>query len=393
MKNTLTETAKKIKIIDKFDVIVVGGGIAGSAAAIAASRNNSKVCIIEKEYSLGGLATLGLVWCYLPLCDGKGHQVIGGLGEELLKNSIKYGPGEIPECWRKESSIKERAKNRYELIFNPASYMLSLEELVIENNITVFYDTRFCDVVLKNNKIQAILVENKSGRCAIQCKNIIDASGDADVCFKAGEDTIYFNTNRRACWYFSYDNLKLKINEFGDPLYKKLEANVKTFSGIDHKEVSEFIIQSRRMLADKIQKLRKKNKALYPVLIPTMPMFRMTRRLKGSFELDEKDEGKYFLDSVGMIGDWRKPGPVYYIPFKSLICKKVKNLITAGRCISVTNSTWDITRVIPVCAVTGEAAGTAAALSSNNKKDFCDLNIVKLQNQLMKQGVLLNRTF
>ena len=113
MKNLLIEPAKNIKIIDEFDVIVVGGGIAGVAAAIAASRNNSKVCIVEKECSLGGLATLGLVWCYLPLCDGKGRQVIGGLGEELLKNSIKYGPGKIPECWQRQSGIEERTKNSY----------------------------------------------------------------------------------------------------------------------------------------------------------------------------------------------------------------------------------------------------------------------------------------
>lgn len=391
MKELIIEPAKNIKIIDKFDVIVVGGGIAGVAAAIAASRNNSKVCIVEKECSLGGLATLGLVWCYLPLCDGKGHQVIGGLGEELLKNSIKYGPGKIPECWQKQSGIEERTKNRYELVFNPASYLLSLEELVIENNITVFYDTRFCDVFLKNNKIQAILVENKSGRCAIQCKAVVDASGDADVCFMAGEDTVSLNTNRRACWYFSYENSKLKIREFGDPLYKKLPAYVKTFSGVDYKDVSEFIIQSRRMLIDKIKKQMKTNKAIYHVLIPTIPMFRMTRRLKGSFELDKKDERNYFLDSVGMIGDWQKPGPIYYIPFNCLIGKNIKNLITAGRCISVTNSAWDITRVIPACAVTGEAAGTAAAISVINEKDFCDLDIANLQNQLIKQGVILER--
>ena len=75
-----TEPAKRLPVSGEFDVIVVGGGIAGVAAAIAAARNGADVCLLEKEFGLGGLATLVNIIKYLPLCDGLGNQVIGGLG-------------------------------------------------------------------------------------------------------------------------------------------------------------------------------------------------------------------------------------------------------------------------------------------------------------------------
>lgn len=117
----------------------------------------------------------------------------------------------------------------------------------------------------------------------------------------------------------------------------------------------------------------------------------MTRRLKGKIELKQEDEGKIFPDTVGMTGDWRKPGPVYYIPFSSLHAVKTKNLITAGRCISASTA-WDIVRVIPVCALTGEISGTASALLVKDKvESFSELKIKKLQDILKKQGVITEK--
>jgi hypothetical protein len=87
-----------------------------------------------------------------------------------------------------------------------------------------------------------------------------------------------------------------------------------------------------------------------------------------------------------MISDWRKRGPVYEIPFSTLYSKGIKNLIVAGRCISVTDSMWDISRVIPACAVTGQAAGTAAALTD----DVTELDIRELQETLIRAGVVLH---
>ena len=112
----------------------------------------------------------------------------------------------------------------------------------------------------------------------------------------------------------------------------------------------------------------------------------MSRRIIGEYTLHDTQMHTFFEDSIGMVSDWRKRGPVYEVPFSTLYSNKVKNLITAGRCTSVTDSMWDIMRVIPCCAVTGEAAGTAAAMTD----DFTQTDIPRLQAQLRRQGVVIH---
>jgi hypothetical protein len=112
----------------------------------------------------------------------------------------------------------------------------------------------------------------------------------------------------------------------------------------------------------------------------------MSRRLVGAHTLDESENRRRAEDSIGMTGDWRKRGPAFEIPFGTLYTPKIKNLLVAGRDISVTDSMWDITRVIPPCAVTGEAAGTAASLSD----DFPALDVRRLQDKLRSRGVRIH---
>ena len=84
----IIEPAKSLEVKDSYDVVIAGGGIAGISAALAAKRQGKRVLLIEREYLLGGLATLGLITIYLPLCDGKGRRVIYGIGEELMRLAL-----------------------------------------------------------------------------------------------------------------------------------------------------------------------------------------------------------------------------------------------------------------------------------------------------------------
>ena len=120
--------------------------------------------------------------------------------------------------------------------------------------------------------------------------------------------------------------------------------------------------------------------------LPTIPELRMTRRVDGLYTLDDTEMFKSFDDSIGMVSDWRRSGPVYEIPFRTMYGEKIRNLITCGRSISVTDAMWDITRVIPDCVVTGEAAGTAAAMSD----DFGAMDVKILQKKLQENGVRLH---
>lgn len=158
------------------------------------------------------------------------------------------------------------------------------------------------------------------------------------------------------------------------------------FSGLNGDEISYMTQLSHQAILTDILNRRQKGNFVIPTSIATTPQIRMTRRIVGEYTLHDSEQHTYFEDSIGMISNWRKRGPVYEIPFSTLYSNKVKNLITAGRCISVTDSMWDISRVIPSCAVTGQAAGVAAAMTD----DFSALDIKELQSVLKSDGVVLH---
>ena len=149
----------------------------------------------------------------------------------------------------------------------------------------------------------------------------------------------------------------------------------------ERKGNSEDIKELNRQIEEK-----EKDSKYWPVTMPTIPQIRMTRKIRGEYEQSHKEMHTEFSDSVGMVSDWKKRGPVYEVPFSTLYNKCVKNLIVAGRCTSVNETLWDIMRVIPCCAVTGQAAGTAAALTD----DFSSIDINVLQKTLVEDGVFLH---
>ena len=394
MSTTWTEN-NVIPIIDDFDVCVVGGGVAGVAAALASAREGARTCIIEKEYALGGLATLGLIVIYLPLCDGHGRQVIGGLSEKLLKASIKYAPGTLPECWNDDSNIidmESRKNHRYQTEFQAAPFMIAMEEMILSAGIKIYYDSRFCDVHKTGHHIDGIIIENKSGRVGIGARMIVDASGDADVCYQAGEKTVSNSANVCTGWYFSNGSEGVKLHICTDPLRTKLPDGHRYYSGDRCEDVTQHAIDGRRMIMENLSKYKRDtDPGSYPLIIPTYDGMRMTRRLSGLYTLDESEAFTDFPDSIGMTGDWRKPGPVFSLPWRILVGKENDNLAAAGRCISVSSAMWDITRVIPTAAVTGEAAGLGAALAA--KKSVCleDVDTKLLKEALMSYGVIIEK--
>lgn len=387
----LWEPGQRVPVRAHCDVAVVGGGVAGAAAAVAAARHGARVCLIEKEHAPGGLATLGLVVYYLPLCDGLGRQVIGGLGEEFLRRSLRYGPGEVPAAWRRRSSLAQRKRERYRVVFNPASFEIALEEVVAESGVEILYDTRFCDVELRGRRIAALLVENKSGRGAIRCRYVVDASGDADVCQRAGERTVSLRTNSLAWWFQAWEDGRIRLCARHAPFGEQRRAGQRGYAGDNAADVTAMSIEARRMILKDTRRLARGKglKRVYPLLVPALPLFRMTRRLQGELELDLADAGRQFADTVGLTGDWRQAGPVYALPFRCLRAARTENLLTAGRCISSSAATGEITRAIPACAVTGQAAGTAAALACRGGESLAALSVETLQRSLRRQGVVL----
>ena len=249
----IIEPQKELIITGDYDVVVAGGGVAGIAAALAAARQGKNVLLIERMFTLGGLATLGLITVFLPLCDGKGQQVCFGIAEELLKLSIRHGyEADYPKTWlgRDEKHDSERYFVRY----NAQAFAIMAEQLLNKNNVTILYGTTVCNAIVKNSRIKHLIIENKSGRSAISAKTIVDTTGDADVCALAGEITKqYGKGNAIAAWYYETINGRNELRILGvsdvppeGEVPKLIESE--RISGLDSKEISKMMIASHKNL-------------------------------------------------------------------------------------------------------------------------------------------------
>lgn len=356
-----------------YDVAVVGGGIAGVAAAIQAARSGMKTVMLEKTVFAGGLATTGLVFVYLPLCDGNGHQVQAGLTYELMEESLKYGPGDIPDNWQDMTSAKEHERLR--CIFSPASYILSLDALLEKSGVDIWYDTLVCGAEYDDKRVNAVICENKSGRGKITAKCFIDASGDCELARKCNIPC-HDEYNYLSVWAIERDD-RIDNDFFGNKMRMMMDGvdwDVEkappgtVYRGISGKIVSDFILKSRKMLRDRYEREyaagTADRKSLYPVTLPSMPQFRKIYSLDAVYVLTTGENNKHFDDSIGLVADWRKSGPVWEIPYRTLIpANGFGGYLAAGRCTGSSGDAWEVTRVIPPAALTGQAAGVAAVLS------------------------------
>lgn len=404
LNNFISEPARRLRVGRHYDVIVVGGGLAGVAAAVAAARTGVSVCLLDKAFGLGGLATLGQVTVWLPLCDGYGRQVTSGLSEEMLKLSVADLERDnstarfigIPPAWRENSDLEERKRARYLTRFNPTAYMLALEKWLLDAGVELLYDTRLCEVQRDGDKISHVIIENKGGRSALSCGTVIDATGDADVCFLAGEPTESLDGNVLAGWFYTLRENSLNLHAMTRPYSKdgsQSDKGAPFFRGDDPAQITAQLIGSRAMAQEKIAEMRARNpeEDVQVFNVPTQPCFRMTRRLDAPFSMSESHKFQYFEDTVGLISDWRRAGPVYPIALRSLLAPGHRNLFAVGRCMGADTSVWDVTRCFPGCCMSGEAAGVTAALAVRETRgDAHDLPAEAVRRHLAKTGNLLD---
>lgn len=379
------------KIFDKtYEVAVVGGGVAGISAALAAARYGAKTVLIEKQNILGGLATSGLISIYFPLCDGRGNQVTFGIAEELLKASLEYSPFVIPAPWNGESQ-RTGLPPRYMSQFSPAAFILAADELLKKADVDVWLDT-IVTGVQKNfsNRVIAVEVHNTSGKGIIYANNFVDASGDASL-IRLADGSLTFGNNRHSLWFMeAYDKLssfdfyeKLKITSLqNNSHYKYL-----TYSG---QSVTSFSRDGWQLLREHYRRFYRESKSAknnhFPVVLPSMPQFRTIAKITGHESVIYKNMNSRIETSVGVCADWRYPDRVFETPLGALFPKDISGVITAGRIIDTDKEAWEVFRVIPVAAMTGEIAGTILAICKTTNINSLDINLLR-QNLAQKKFI------
>ncbi len=383
-------------INNKYNIAVCGGGFGGISAALAAAREGKKVILFEKEYILGGLGTAGLVTIYLPLCDGVGHQVSFGIAEELLRLSIKYGAeAKYPENWLDGIGTRTEEDKRFQAQYNAQVFAILAEQLLNEAGVDILHGSYVIDTFVKDGKIEYLTVINKTGKTDYYIDSVVDATGDADIAKFAGAPTeTYKPGNLLAAWYYFTDSEGYKLKILGGSRKpKKLPEDEKVcemyssrYAALEAEELSLMTRLSHEQILHDWLKRRENDPQAVISTIATIPQVRMTRRIVGKYTLTYNEMHKRFDDSIGMVSDWRKRGPIFEVPFATLFNPSVKNLIMAGRCTSVDDELWDVMRVIPCCAVTGQAAGVAASMTD----DFASIDIEELQRKLEASGAVLH---
>lgn len=367
----------------EWDVIVCGAGVAGIAAALSARRAGAdRVLLLEREFAPGGLATLGLITIYLPLCDGKGTQVSFGIAEELMRLSVSHGAEEdIPPCWTGEGSAEERETHRCCCRFNAQMFACLAEQLLLSSGVDILYGVQLSGAIMNGSTLETVICTQRTGtEEAYTARGFVDASGDASVFSLAGLETReYALGNRLASWYYSFEDGRNQLHGLGSaPLPgERVESG---FIGLNAQELSRAMTDARARILEHFLAGGNYCNAHNLSALPSIPQVRMSRRIIGLATMHLADKFRCFDDSMGMISNWREAGPVYELSFGALK-GKADNIYAAGRCISCDDEMWDIARVIPCCAVSGEAAGIAAHLGAS---------VNAVQAELARRGIPLH---
>ena len=384
-----------------YDVLICGAGVAGVAAALECGRAGVRVALVEKTLLPGGLATSGLVYFYLPLCDGNGTQVQFGLAEELLHLSLKYGPGEIPD-WR----AGRDASARYQSVFSPTAFVLALDEALEEAHVELWYDTLACVPIMESVRIVGAEVETKRGRERLSAACVIDATGDADLACRAGAPCVT-GTNVMSMWALQASLAaarKAVTSGEGTPLLSaflqggdgdhppEMPAEGRVWTGLDAQDVTGFTLEGRRILRAHYAELHAAGgetarQNVFPLTLPTQAQYRTTRRIDGLATLQTGDETRAWEDSIALVADWRCAAKVWEVPYGALLPQGVRGLLTAGRCISSGGDAWQATRVIPAAVATGQAAGIAATLAVRGGVMPEEIEAGAIQRELEAKGI------
>jgi hypothetical protein len=399
----IIEPEREIPVIYEPDLLVVGGGPAGIAAALAASRCGFKTLIVERYNHLGGLWTGGLV---LPLLS---THAVDQMGE---KQKVIFGIADEISSRLRDMGMAIREENP---VVDPEAAKYLFDRMVEDAGIQVLFHCWASNVIMSSHHISAVMIESKSGRVAIQPRFVIDATGDGDIFAAAGEDFTNLPYNIGLIHRIgNVDKLDAALvnnlgKELGDPtpipgVHWVNMRGEDGSDGLDIHTLSSVTMDGRRTIWEKVRKIKQIPGCEDVFLLDTASQtgVRVTRILKGQYELtlDDSFTFKQFPDVIGVCGAWREMSyqgeivprahrPLWQIPLRSLIPQKTANLVVAGRCFSYEKALVEDARIIGAALLTGQAAGVAAAVCLKNDVSIQEADARKVQKILLDQNVFL----
>lgn len=419
----------------KYDIVVVGGGLSGVAAAIAAGRQGKQVLLVEKTNALGGAASLNLVNPFMPSCtkiDGEMQGLSKGIYDEIKYEMIKM------------NGFLENEYRVGTIVFNEETLKIVLNRMTLGAGVEILFHAFLSGVEMDGEKIKSVTVATKSGNLNLEADIFIDATGDADIAYMAGCPTRLGRDDglcqpMTLCFRLSnvdlegYHEVRAEVNKLYSQFQKEGKIknpreNVLTFRnvnpGVVHFNTTRIIkrnpvdvfdltkaeIEAREQVYEVYEFLRENFECFKDSIVMSTAInigIRESRMIIGEYVLNQDDLvscrkfedsvalGNYDIDihspdGTGTSHYYFKDGEYYTIPYRCLIPKKADNLIVTGRCVSATHEAQASVRVMPIICCLGEAAGVGAALAVENNVKPVDVDTDKVREILVKNGAVVD---
>jgi hypothetical protein len=439
------EPERKLAVRGEYEVVVLGGGPAGIAAAASAAKHGRTTILVERYGFLGGMGTAAGVTNFCGLhanVHGEIRQVVYGVAQELLSRIDRLGGLNPPHMVF--GKIAAQA-------YDTAAYKCAADDLLLGCGVEILFHALGAGVVMdQDGTTRALVVETKSGRQAILGRHFIDCSGDGDLAawsgspFERGDGkgsmlypTMMFRLNgvdpvaAGEAWK-TIPELMEEAARRGEtfprhgaivrPMKHPAEWRVnvtqmkkpdgRALDGTEAGDLSTGEIEGRRQALAFFEFLKRTTPGFadsYIVDLPPQIGIRETRRVTGAYQLTGEDvlTCASFPDTIGVNSwpiekhvagnvEWLWPAIPHsrgfnHLPYRMLLPQKVSNLLVAGRCAAMTHEGQSAARVSGACFVMGQAAGTAAHLALGGNSRLADISVEALQRFLEEDGVYLGR--
>ena len=436
---TVIEPAREVPVFDTVDVLVIGGGPAGTAAATAAARLGARTMLVERYNHLGGLATGGLVIWIDRMTDWDGNLVLRGICEEVLDRLPEdaiLGPER--DLWgsRDERTV-DYWSNRFSAhhgivtwapMIDPEYLKIASDDLAREAGADLIMHAWATAPIMEDGRIKGAILHSKEGPRAVLASVVVDTTGDGDIFVGAGEaaeddiqdGSIHHTMN--TAWLFGgleipkwlafkmtekqafsefnalardrFNQFSLPMPAWRDDVAVFMGPRLSGFSAVDLEDLNQVEHLSRQRMQGLLAFYREHAPGFenaWVMLTGPQIGVRHSRRMRGLGRMTGADwkASVRHADEIGVSPSLAPKYAPVSIPYRSLIAKGVPNLLAAGRHMSTDAQTHTFMREIPQCWVTGHAAGAAAALAANAGVDAADVNIAALQSVLVNQGAYL----